>query len=351
MSGGVDSSVAALLLKKQGFDVVGVFMKNYSDTKNALTGECAWRDELKMARKVAAILEIPLHVIDYERQYKKFVVDKMFNDYARGLTPNPDILCNKIIKFPALFVEAKKRGVDLVATGHYARVRKRNKKFELLRGRDRDKDQTYFLYELTEENLSKLLFPVGNLVKQQTREIAKRERFPNWDKKGTSGVCFIGEMDMKKFLRKKIKEKPGNVLSVGEKIIGRHPGAMFFTIGERIGESRGVVIEPEARKEFSGKLYVAEKKGNSLIVVTKNHQSLSRRKIFLRNAHFINEKFNSRLRGRIRHLGELNAGRLQKQKGKFVFAFDKPQKGIAEGQSLVLYEGERVVGGGEMRFS
>ncbi|MDO8460499.1 MAG: tRNA 2-thiouridine(34) synthase MnmA [Nanoarchaeota archaeon] len=353
MSGGVDSSVAALILKKEGYRVIGAFMKNFSDTKNKLTGECAWQEEKAMAQKIAAMLEIPLIIIDSEEEYKKEVVDPMFKAYAKGFTPNPDVLCNKLIKFPVLWKKAQELGVDYIATGHYVRIRKSSKGYEMLRGKDDYKDQSYFLYELNEKDLEHTLFLMGEYTKEEVRKIAKKNGFYNWDKKGTSGVCFIGKIDMKHFLKQRIKEKKGNVVNMEGEVVGTHPGSMFFTIGERVGSKYGIEIDRKIRNMTGKKLYIADKrKGNVLVVAPSGHKALKRNKVFIRELHLINkkEKINGKgLRARIRHLGSLNKGILKKNKGRWIFTFAKPIEGIAEGQSIVFYKGEKVIGGGEMR--
>ena len=350
LSGGVDSSVAVLLLKQQGYEVVGVFMKNFSDTKNEF-GECNWVDERKSAQKIASILNIPFLTIDNENEYKSKVIKEMFSDYKRGLTPNPDILCNKVIKFPALLKKAKELGADFIATGHYARIKKTSKEFKLLTGKDKSKDQSYFLYELGQKELSEIIFPVGELTKSEVRKIAKKNKLPNWDKKGTSGVCFVGNIDFKGFLRNKVREKKGNVFSPEGKVIGTHPGAFFFTIGERVGEGKGILIEKDYRNKHHGKIYVAAKKANSLVVAPENHLLLKRKEVTIKNIHFISGKtILGKFKARIRHLGKLHSGTLKKFSNKFKFVFNSGVEGIAEGQHIVFYRGQEVVGGGEMRF-
>src|SRR3989344_9054019 len=222
MSGGVDSSVAALLLQNQGYRVIGVFLKLYSKTKNPMTGECSYLDDLKMARKVALLLGIELHVLDYEQEYHKKILKPMFDEYRRGMTPNPDILCNKLMKFPLLMQAARTFKADFIATGHYTRVRREGKKCLLLMGKDRTKDQSYFLAELSEKDLTHLLFPIGDLTKQEVRAIAHREGFPNWNKHGTVGICFVGKQNMQDFLKQKIKEKKGKVVSPQGDLMGTH---------------------------------------------------------------------------------------------------------------------------------
>ncbi len=352
LSGGVDSSVAALLLKKQGYKVIGVFMKNYSDTKDPITGECSWVEEKKMAQKVAAILEILFITIDYEKQYKSLVINEMFKSYKSGLTPNPDILCNKIIKFPALWKEAKKLKADFIATGHYTRIKKLKNKYALFQGKDKTKDQSYFLCDLTQDDLSHTLFPLGNLKKSQVREIAKKNKFPNWDKKGTRGICFIGKLDMKSFLKKKIPERTGNVLSPEGLIIGTHPGSSYFTIGERVGERKGFSINKEFKKCYTGKLYVAEKTKNIITLAPESHPLLKKSQIFIKNFYKINpkEKIPDNLKARIRHLSSLVRGKLIKKGNKMLFKFNRLQKALAPGQTIVLYSNEKLIASGEIRL-
>lgn len=349
MSGGVDSSVAALLLKKQGYQVLGAFMKNFSDTKNPLTNECSWIEERKSAKKIASILNIPFYTFDFEKEYKKFVINPMFKSYAKGLTPNPDMLCNKIIKFPLLWKAAKKLKADYIATGHYAIIKKTKSGFQLLQGKDKSKDQSYFLAELSQHDLEHTLFPLGNLIKSKVREIAKKNKFPNHDKKGTSGICFVGKVNMKSFLKKKIKEKSGRVLDPEGNLVGSHPGIMYFTIGQRIGERLGIKIT----KHLEGKWYITEKtKNNTLVIAPEGHKLLKKQIVKIKNLHLINpkEKIPRNLKARIRHLGKLNKGTLIKEQNNYYFKFNKPIEAIAEGQYIVLYKAQQVIGSGEIRY-
>jgi tRNA-specific 2-thiouridylase len=350
MSGGVDSSVAAFLLQKQGYKVIGAFMKNFSETKNQITGECTWRQERRMAQVIAATLGTKFITLDFEKEYKKHIVDPMFRDYAKGLTPNPDILCNKIIKFPLLWKKAHKLGADYISTGHYARIKTTKSGFQLLAGEDKNKDQSYFLYQLSQKDLSHTLFPIGKLKKTEVRAIAKKNKFPNWDLKGTRGICFIGKIDMKSFLQKRIKEKKGQIKDPKGNLIGYHPGIMYFTIGQRVGPRLGF----EIKKHLKGKWYIAEKKkNNTLTIAPSKHPLLKKKKIQIKALHLINSKETipkSGVKARIRHLGPLNSGSLKKQKGKYTFTFSKPLEQIAEGQSIVLYHMNKVIGGGEIRL-
>jgi tRNA-specific 2-thiouridylase len=342
MSGGVDSSVAALMLKKQGYKVIGIFMKNFSDTKDRFTGECWWRAELDMARKIANMLDISLYILDYEQKYKSRVIKPMIRSYKSGKTPNPDIDCNNLTKFPALLAAAKKFKADFIATGHYARIKKTNNKFSLFQGKDKTKDQSYFLYKLTQKELSKTIFPVGSLTKNQVRAIAKKNKFPNWDKHGSAGVCFIGNIPLSNYLKKHIKLKQGDVLDINKKIIGTHQGASFYTIGQRVGPRIGVTIKKDSQK----KLYVAAKRENKLIVAPEHSKVLKIKSVKIVKTHFLSNIPKTGLKARIRHLGNLVPCTLKSSK----VTFAKPQFGVASGQSLVLYKDQELIGGGEMRL-
>ncbi|MEK6928379.1 MAG: tRNA 2-thiouridine(34) synthase MnmA [Nanoarchaeota archaeon] len=352
MSGGVDSSVAALILKKQGYNVIGVFLKVYSNAKNKFTGECLYLDELKIAKKISALLDIPLIFLDFEKEYKKNILKPMLKSYSLGKTPNPDIACNKIIKFPILWKIAKKYNADYIATGHYAKIKKTLQGYKLLAGEDKSKDQSYFLSDLSQKDLSHTIFPLGNLKKQNVRKIAKQNKFPNWNKHGTTGICFIGEQNMQKFLKRKIREKPGIVKTPEGKVIGTHKGIFFYTIGQKTGTHIGIEIKKPinlSQKRF----YIAEKKlkSNVLIVAPESHPSLAKKQVFLKNLHFINpkEKIPPHLKARIRHLGELHDGALKKSK-KYIFIFSKLVEAIAEGQYIVLYHKNQLIANAEIKL-
>lgn len=354
MSGGVDSSVAALLLKKQGYEVIGAFMKNWSDTKD-LTGQCAWRGERKFAIQIAAKLNIPLITLDFEKQYKSEVVEEMFEKYKKGITPNPDIDCNQKIKFPLLIKEAKKRGINLIATGHYVRKNKNN---ELLRGKDESKDQSYFLYRIKQNELKHCLFPIGEYTKKQIRDLAKKNKFPNYDKKGTVGICFIGKINLKDFLKKKIKPKKGKILDPEGNVIGEHDGIYYYTIGQRLGPRYGFEISRKTENQKLQRWYVAKKfpKTNTIIAAPKNHPIIFRKEIIVKNLHLISNNKNkfknktSKVFSRIRHVGELLPSKFFYEKGKWKVILNKPITGISEGQAIVLYQKEKVLGGGEISF-
>jgi len=351
MSGGVDSSVAALLLKKQGYEVVGAFMKNWSDTKDDL-GQCTWVGDRKMAMKIASQLNIPLITLDFEREYRKQVVDKMFKSYSKGITPNPDVDCNNKVKFPLLWEAAKSLGANFIATGHYARI----KNHELLRAKDESKDQSYFLYRLTQEDIEHSLFPIGELTKKQDREIAKKNKLPNFNRKSTTGICFIGKVNLKRFLQKKIKPKKGDILDPDGKITGQHDGIYYYTIGQRIGPRFGIEVNKGHGKQE--RWYVARKnpRTNTIIAAPEGHSLNYRREIIVKNAHWINKNFKIKrgdkikVLARIRQVGELLPSILKYSNNKYKVTLNKPITGVSEGQAIVLYRGKICLGGGVIGF-
>lgn len=364
MSGGVDSSVAALLLKKKGYDVYGAFMKNYSDTKNKLTGQCAWVEEREHALKIAAKLEIPIITLDFEDEYKELVIDKMFEKYKKGITPNPDIDCNQKIKFPMFISEAKKRGINFIATGHYARIRSRksdigNPIYEMHRAKDESKDQSYFLYRQGQDDLAHTLFPIGNLTKKKVRKIAKKYNFQNANKKGTVGICFVGKVNLKEFLQQRIKPKKGKILNPEGEEIGEHDGIYYYTIGQRLGPRYGFEVK---RDKSTGKLqkwYVAKKdaKTNTITAAPEGHPLNFRQKIIVKDLHLIDENKNEfkknlprKITARIRQVGELIPTTLTLEKKKLIATLEKPITGVSEGQAIVLYDKTKVLGGGVISF-
>ncbi|MBW6442189.1 tRNA 2-thiouridine(34) synthase MnmA [Patescibacteria group bacterium] len=358
MSGGVDSSVAALIMKKKGYDVIGAFMKNWSETKNDL-GECRWKEDRKEAIKISEILKIPLITFDFEKEYRKEVVERMFKLYKSGITPNPDIDCNQKIKFPLIYAAAKKLGADFIVTGHYAQVKhnKKIKKYELHRAKDESKDQSYFLYRLSQKDLEHSLFPIGSYTKNQVRKIAKENNFPNFNRKGTVGICFIGKINLKEFLQKKIKPKKGKILNPAGKFIGYHDGIYYYTIGQRIGPRFGIEIEKGEGKKVE-RWYVAKKdlEKNEIIAAPKNHPILYRKEITLKDPHWIgkipqkNKVYN--LKARIRQVGELMPSKLfyDKKIKQFRVILKESITGISEGQAIVLYNKKNTLGGGVIKF-
>jgi tRNA-specific 2-thiouridylase len=371
MSGGVDSSVAALLLKKQGYEIIAAFMKNWSDTKNKITGECQWRTERRFAQQICAKLNIPLITLDFENEYKKVVVDEMFKNYKKGITPNPDVDCNNKVKFPLLWKAAQKLKCDFIATGHYVQIKKTKNNIQLLRAKDESKDQSYFLYRLTQEDLSHTLFPIGELKKTQVREIAQKNKFLNYNKKSTVGICFIGKVNLKDFLKKKIPPKKGKILDPTGKIIGEHDGIYYYTIGQRIGPHFGIEVQKEKfdDKRQLSKWYVAKKdaKKNILVAAPENHPLLFRKEIWINQLHLIDKKnlapkapwvggrervIPKKVFSRIRQVGELlpSTISLDKKTKKFKVILDKAITGVSQGQAVVLYDKKVCLGGGVISF-
>jgi tRNA-specific 2-thiouridylase len=289
-----------------------------------------------MAQKIAALLNIPFITLDFEKEYKSLVIDPMFRDYKHGLTPNPDILCNTIIKFPLLWKAARKIKADYIATGHYARIRKTSRGLELLQGKDKTKDQSYFLAELSQHDLEHTLFPIGNYTKTQIREIAKKHKFPNYDKPSTSGICFVGEISFKTFIEQRLKPKQGNVLDEHDQIIGTHKGAYYYTIGERARENSGIKITKGTQSQ--SRFFIAKKdiKKNTITVVPQGHELLKIKSFKLKKIHWINprDKIKTlKANVRVRHLGELIKATLKNN----MVTLSKPLEGIAPGQSAVFY--------------
>ena len=351
LSGGVDSALAATILQKQGYEIISVFMKCFSDTKTKLTNTCNWREELQSARKIAAKLSLKLITLDLEKQYLKDVIEPMFNSYKKNLTPNPDIACNTIIKFPWLIKEAKKHNCDFIATGHYARTKSTPEGYELLAGKDKNKDQSYFLYELDQKTLAKTLLPIGNLTKSEVRKKANSLGLHNHNKPSTKGICFIGNIDFQDFIKKKIKPAPGKIKDLNNNIIGTHPGIQYFTIGQRLGSRLGMTLNKSLTKDSENKLFVGKKiaKSGTIIAVPNSHELLKTKKIKIINFHLINphEKLpKSGIKARIRHLGTLYPGKLKDK----TFIADKPIPQVAQGQHIVLYNKSKVLGGGEIRL-
>jgi len=357
MSGGVDSSVAALFAKRAGYEVIGVFMKNWSETKDPITEECSWKEDRKIAMKIAAKLEIPLITLDFEKEYKTLVVNDMFKNYKKGITPNPDIDCNKKIKFPLLWKAAKKLKADYIITGHYSRIKKKKEKYELLRAKDESKDQSYFLYRLSQNDLKHSLFPVGSYTKKKIREIARKNSFPNFDRKGTVGICFIGKINLKKFLQKKIKPKEGKILDPEGNLIGKHDGIYYYTIGQRIGPRFGIEVERGKGKKVR-KWYIARKdlKKNEIIAAPEGHSLNFRKEIVISKPHWISEKPSKtkslKVLSRIRQVGELLPSKLSynKKKKRFKITLNRAITGVSEGQAIVLYKGKKCLGGGVIGF-
>ena len=347
MSGGVDSSVAAVLLKKDGFKVVGVFFKPWSPS--AEISYCDWQQDRQDAMRVASILEIKFKTWDFSKEYGKKVTNYMVSSYRNGITPNPDVMCNKEIKFGLFLKKALAEGADFIATGHYARLHKlktqnsKLKTYKLLKGVDQNKDQSYFLWTLTQEQLKYCLFPIGEYTKPQVRKLAKKFNLPNHAKKDSQGVCFVGQLKMKEFLKQYIKSKKGDIKLAGEnKIIGQHDGVYYYTIGQR----HGLNITTGG-----GPYYVADKDlKNNIIYVNTDHDKISKKRLSVTNTNWIRRgiKFPVLAQVKIRYRNQSISARIIKNKSKknLIINFSKPAKFPAQGQSAVFYQNNEVLGGG-----
>ena len=346
MSGGVDSSVSALLLKNQGYDVTGVHLRCWN------RDGCDVR-EAKDARRVASHLGIPFYVLDLEKEYKAKVVDYMIEGYRQGLTPNPDVMCNKEIKFGLFLEKALEMGADYVATGHYVRLGSQHtsdgtalsSEFTLFEAKDKSKDQSYFLWTLSQEQLKHCLFPIGDYLKSEVRQIARDAGLPTAEKKDSQGICFVGKVTLEEFLSEYLPQKEGSVLDSEGRVVGAHSGAHFYTIGQRHG--LGVALnEPH---------YVAEKDvgGNTVILVREDNPILYRKEVVLSDANFINKTIQHSqecwiVLARVRYRQPLVPATLYKiHNTEYKILFERPQKFVAPGQSAVFYnEDGEMLGGG-----
>ncbi len=381
ISGGVDSSVAAYLLKEQGHEVVGLFMINWHDTTGTLEGDCPWHDDRVFAELTAKRLDIPLHVVDLSEEYRRRVVDYMFAEYEQGRTPNPDVLCNREIKFDVFLKEALKLGADYVATGHYCRKAEEitgegTKVYKLLAGSDPNKDQSYFLCQLSQEQLRYALFPVGHLLKPEVRRIAEEQKLATAKRKDSQGICFVGKVDLPQFLQQKLNAKSGNIHEIkaewpkfqqradeedlatlakpwpftvrdGKKI-GTHQGAHFYTIGQRKGLGIG------GRKESLFILGTDVKENVIFVGEGDNHPGLYRKVLFIKaeEIHWINPLHqmavgeSRRFQIRIRYRQPLQEGELIRREEGLYIRFDEPQRGITAGQFAAWYLNDELVGSG-----
>ncbi len=340
MSGGVDSSVSALLLKQQGYDVTGIYMKNWS--KDLPGMKCPWAEDLADAKRVAVQLDLDFEVWDFEAEYKQKVVDYMLAEFQKGRTPNPDVICNELIKFKLFYDQALERGADFIATGHYARTDGEH----LLTAVDTNKDQTYFLYRMSDAATAKTLFPVGALQKPAVKALATKYGLDVATKKESMGVCFVGEVDMKDFLQEYLETRPGEIREQEtQQVLGFHDGAIFYTIGQRHGLYLG-----------GGLPYyvVAKDLAQNIVYVSKNlnHPALWARELQLEDLHFRNDlttaaltKFSD-LKVRLRHRAPLIPVKIELVDAVVRLQFVNPIKRPAPGQSAVLYQGEICLGGG-----
>ena len=380
LSGGVDSSVAAYLLKEQGHEVIGLFMRNWHDTTGTLEGDCPWYDDQVFAELVAKRLDIPFRFVDLSEEYRKRVVDYMFSEYERGRTPNPDVLCNREIKFDVFLKEALKLGAEFVATGHYCQKQvvevDGEPRYRLLAGADKNKDQSYFLCQLTQEQLKYALFPIGHLQKPQVREIAQQQKLATAKRKDSQGICFVGKVDLPVFLQQQLASKQGNIheilpswskyaLREGEtdieklaepysytvrdgKKIGTHNGAHFYTIGQRKGLGIG------GRKESLFILATDVKENVIYVGEGDSHPGLYRKalKILPEEVHWVDGNDTMQVGEsreymvRIRYRQPLQQAELICREDGLYLLFAQPQRGIAAGQFAAWYDGEVLVGSG-----
>lgn len=380
LSGGVDSSVAAYLLKEQGYEVIGMFMKNWHDDSVTISNECPWLDDSNDAMIVAQHLGIPFQAIDLSAEYKTRIVDYMFAEYKAGRTPNPDVLCNREIKFDVFLEAAIKLGADFVATGHYCRkgiIEKGGKEiFQLLAGKDPNKDQSYFLCQLTQAQLAKALFPIGELLKPEVREIAKKAGLATAEKKDSQGLCFIGKVHLPDFLQQRLEPKKGKVIEVpfdstvfkngvdegdlehvsepyplvpelGE-VVGEHNGAHYYTIGQRRGLNIGGYEKP---------LFVIGTDTNKNVIYTgsgDDHPGLYRKGLFIpiADVHWVRTDLklavgeSKKYLARIRYRQPLEQCTLHQKENGLYIIFDRPQRGVTPGQFAAWYEGEELIGSG-----
>jgi len=352
LSGGVDSSVAAWLLKQQGCEVVGVFMKNWEDDDS--DEYCTSREDLVDAASVADVIGVELEAVNFAAEYRERVFAHFLRDYAAGRTPNPDVLCNSEIKFRAFLDHALALGADAIATGHYARVRRDGAgRVELLKAIDAAKDQTYFLHRLTQAQLAPVLFPLGEMTKRDVRAIAKREGIPTYAKRDSTGICFIGERPFRDFLARYLPRTPGPIMTEDGATIGQHQGLAFYTIGQRQG--LGIGGRRDATRDGSGAhapWFVAGKDvaRNALIVVQgHDHPRLFRRDVMVTDTHWIvgtPPSLPARLTAKTRYRMPDAACEVRASREGVVATFDSAQWAPTPGQYLVLYDGERCLGGG-----
>lgn len=337
MSGGVDSSLSAALLVQQGYDVTGVYMKNW--TADVPGMRCPWADDLADAKRVAVHLNIPFKVFDFQKEYKQLVVDYMVNEYKHGRTPNPDIMCNQDVKFGLFLQSALMDGADMIATGHYAR----SSGSHLLKAADEAKDQTYFLYRITGQAVAKTIFPVGGYkTKAEVRADAAKFGLSTATKRDSQGICFVGTVGIKDFLSQYITTEPGNIIEKETgKVLGRHEGALFYTFGQRHGLNvgGGLPYYVVGKNMDKNEVYVSR---------NLNNQAFWRDELKLSELHWINQPpiDGKTYQIRVRHRAKLVDATIKYSDNELIVVPASPERAVAPGQSIVLYDGDEVLGGG-----
>jgi len=377
ISGGVDSGVAAWILKEQGYDVVGLFMRNWHDTTGLISAECSYEDDVLFAEMVAKKIGIPFYQVDLSEQYRTRVVDYLFREYEAGRTPNPDVLCNREIKFDAFVEEALKLGAEKVATGHYARVESlespEGNRFRLMGGWDKNKDQSYFLCQLNQKQLSYALFPLGEMDKPEVRDIARKQGLANAERKDSQGICFVGKVDLPVFLQQKLSAKTGRIIEVPKngfvmptgnsveelagplnlnpamgEVIGEHQGAHFYTIGQRKGLNIGGKPEPLfiiGTDVINNIIYVAQ---------GQNHPLLFKKALLVKQkeVHWIRPDLmlqpgeEKECLARIRYRQQLQKAKVISGTKGIYLLFDEPQRAVVPGQFAVWHYGDELIGSG-----
>ena len=359
LSGGVDSSVAAFLLKNKGYELIGLFMKNWHDENVTISDECPWLDDSNDAMLVAEKLNIPFQTIDLSKEYKERIIDYMFEEYSKGNTPNPDILCNREIKFDVFMDIAISLGADYVATGHYSSIiedkSNENTIYQLHAASDHLKDQSYFLCQLNQDQLKRIIFPLGNISKSEVRDIARKNNLITAEKKDSQGLCFVGKVSLPDFLQQKLKKKDLEFLSSrisykknDGKLIGKHDGAHFFTIGQRKGLSIGGYKDPLfiiSTNTSSNEIYVGE---------GKNHPGLLKKvlKIKFSEINWVNNTYNYliikdlTLKARIRHRQKLQEIKVEKVNDFLYVEFKEFQSAVTPGQFIAIYQKNQLIASG-----
>jgi len=347
MSGGVDSSVAAALLVHEGYEVTGAFMKQWNDS-GVLTGVCSWKQDRRDAMRVAAQLGIPLITFDFEKEYRDLVIEYLFREYEDGRIPNPDVLCNVHIKFGVWLKKAKELKFDALATGHYASIKK-EQKYTLCIAKDKNKDQTYFLHRLNQEQLAFARFPISEYTKPEVRQKAYDWKLPTADRAESMGICFIGEVSMKQFLEQRITKKSGNIILSDGTVVGKHEGVAFYTIGQR---HFGLQASDIVSQTYSGPLFIVEKRidANELVVGFEDSPLLNKTDIIIKDAHWISglsPVFPLYCTVRFRHREILKSCVLnQVSENKILIKTKLPERAPTPGQFAVFYDGGVCLGGG-----